>query len=756
MSQGKFSNPRPNRDEERQIEETFRRLTQKQTSGKAASQAKPKSRPAPQTRAEAAVRAKTGGEYHPPQIPEEPAEPSLEELLRETPLWTEPVEEAFPKPLEDSFDITFDQPIPASPETQRFSPDALRQEAAASHPIRQTPQVSARIPDDSREFPEDYPEESEEDSLDRFLAFFRRNRLSIVIALFAVALLLIVGAVSIFRSASDTDPYDGRILENIYIADVAVGGMTKEEAAAALKEATNQTYASMDMVVDFGTAQLRLSPKDTGIRVDVNAAVNEAFAYGRTGTDSEQQQAAEQLPYRSHTIGMLPYLNLDTDYVFSVLSDYAEDTGSTLTQTTYGLQGKQPALDAENFDEDAPTQILVITMGTPGIGFDVNSVYNQVLDAYSLHSFLVEVETTQSAQEPDPVDLEAIYEEFYIAPKDASMDHQNYEMIPGSYGYGFDLEKARELVAAADFGEEIRIPMEYIAPEILEEEMFFRDEMGSYATPHTGNGSRNTNLRLACEALDGIVIDPGKTFSFNTVVGSRTSSAGYKEAPACESRDGEKTGGGVCQVASTLYAAALMADLEILERSEHDFVPGYIDFGMDADVDSADLRMRNNSSYPVQISAEVSNSKVSIRILGTDDRDYYIQLEYEITKTLKPETEYEDFPYNNRYGYEDGDVIEEGITGYQVKTYKCKYSRDTGRMTSRDYETTTRYETVNRVVARVEEEPTEPETAPPTTLPAPTEPPAVETTVPEETEASVIFDGEPMPEGHGHDHKPSR
>ena len=132
----------------------------------------------------------------------------------------------------------------------------------------------------------------------------------------------------------------------------------------------------------------------------------------------------------------------------------------------YGLEGKQPELGADKFDASAPCQTLVITMGTPGIGFDVDDVYNRILDAYSLHVFLVTVEDIEPTAEPDPVDLMAIYEEFYIAPVDAKVDLRTYEVIPGSYGYGFDLEAAQKLVDQADYGEEVRIPMETIEPEL--------------------------------------------------------------------------------------------------------------------------------------------------------------------------------------------------------------------------------------------------------------------------------------------------
>ncbi|HCP71420.1 MAG TPA: hydrolase, partial [Clostridiales bacterium] len=174
-----------------------------------------------------------------------------------------------------------------------------------------------------------------------------------------------------------------------------------------------------------------------------------------------------------------------------------------------------------------------------------------------------------------------------------------------------------------------------------------------------------------------------------------------------------QVGGGICQVSSTLYCSTLLADLEIVSRTNHGFPVSYISYGMDATVSwrSPDFKFRNNTNYPIKIEASVSGGYVNVQILGTDEKDYYIEMSYVISETYKPETEYKDFKPDNPEGYKDGDVIEEGTTGYLVKTYKSKYSKATGALISKDFVANSRYKTVNTVVARVEE-PTEPTTEP--------------------------------------------
>lgn len=679
MSNGRFSQPRAHRDEEREIEQAFRQVTGQEKAPQ------PTRRPA----------------YKP--YPEED-EAFPEEVV---------VGEDFP--LRDSFEDDFDE-----------------------------------------EYDEEYDGDGE-DFIDRALAFGRKlftfleeNRKVALLSACAVALILVVSIIGILFAGSSPEPVpqDEPILGNVFIANIPVGGMTREEAIRAVTDATAGTYSARDMVVQLSGTELRLSPADTGAALDVEAAVNAAWDYGHTGTKAEQEKARQDSLTGSHTIGLLPYLKLDTAYIRNTLDEYAKNASQTLTQTTYGLEGGLPDLTKENLGSAKPEQTLVITMGTPGVHFDVDTVYDQVLDAYSLNVFEVSAEVKDTVSEPDPIDLQAIYDEFYIAPVDSRVDLQKYEIIPGTYGFGFDVIEAQKLISAAGYGETVRIPMKFIPPEVLEADAFFKDVLGSYSIPCGSNSSINTNVTLACEAIHGTVINPGEEFSFHSVVGRPTKDKGYKKVLGCSADEDRIMGGGNCQVASTLYCAALISDLEIVSRKAHELTEDYIHYGLDAHVrwDGADLRFRNNSGYPIKIEAHVTGDSIQIHILGTELRTHYVKLETAISNTLSYKTEYEDFDYDNEEGYEDGEVIREGVNGYLVKTYKVKYDAATGAAISREYQGETRYSAVNKLVARVEPEPTEPpteETEPQETEPAQTEPAETE---PAETEPAETEPAETEPE----------
>ncbi len=699
MSEGKFSQPRPHRDEERQIEESFRLLTEEKNRH----------------------RKKT---YN--------VEEDIQKTVREISAQEVSLPEEKGLPFERS--VRLEKTVQISQE--QLPPRRTAPPPQPQHP-RSTPRYDLLSEDldtffDSREVPpqDSFPEEEPDfiDKLIHFGEFFRKHQTPVILGLCGAAVLLIVLFVSIFFSGGKPAEQD-TLGGNVMIAGVNIFGKTREQAVDAVKQVADISYRHNDMIVDFGTTQLTLSPKDTGAQLDVQAAVDAAFAL----------EPSQDLQF----VALLPYLQLNTDYIRDTLNAYAEDTGSTLTQTSYGLEGDEPELSTDRFNENAPTQTLVIVMGTPGIGFDAKDVYEKVLDAYSLHQFQVTVENIESVSEPEPIDLESIYKEFYIEPVDASISLSTFETVPGSYGYGFDMQKARELVANAQHGEVLRIPMEYIAPEILDNDSLFRDTLGQHQTRGTNHDARNANIQLACSALNGTTLNPGESLSFSSIL---RKVSGYRMAP-------EDTGledveqGGVTQVASTLYYAALLSDLNISSRSNHGYLPSFIDYGLDA---GKDLVLQNSTGYPIRIDAQYTGGYVKVEIWGTEERNYYVMLDSSISSSTAGKTVYEEFPYDNEEGYQDGDVIQEGRTGYLIKSYKVKYDRKTARELSRDFLANSQYPAMDRIIAWVEEPvitepPTEPPTQPPTLPPTETTAPPPETT--EATQPSTEpFVAETQPE----------
>ena len=414
----------------------------------------------------------------------------------------------------------------------------------------------------------------------------------------------------------------------------------------------------------------------------------------------------------------MDYLTLNTDAIRGTLEAHRELFQSTYVPSSADLLGDMPVLDAgdENFDPDAKPQTLALTVGNPGRNIDMDLVYNQILEAYSRNELLVVIETPDENQDPEPFDLEALFEEYCTDYVNAAMDTETFEVIPEIYGYTFDLEAATAKLEEAGYGDVVEIPFSLVVPEVNAESLqalLFRDVLASYKTKHTTNENRNNNLRLACASLDGLILNPGEVFDYNTALGKRTTEAGYKYAPAYSGgATVNELGGGICQVSSTLYYCTLIADLEIVTRTAHSYVSSYIPYGMDATVswNGPHFRFSNNTNYPIRLEANVADGYVNISIIGTDERDYYVEMEYDLVGMTQFEDEIQTMTTSEAAaaGYKDGQVIQTPYTGYSVNTYKLKYSKETKELISKEKEAYSKYKSRNRITVSVIPDPTVP------------------------------------------------
>lgn len=553
----------------------------------------------------------------------------------------------------------------------------------------------------------------------------KKNRKIILISLCSVAAVLLIGIIATLGYLIVTDPNDGKILNNVSVAGVNVGNMSRSEAKAAIRAATENTYTVQDMVIEFPDTQIRLSPADTGAVLDINAAVNAAYDYGRVGTREEKEKALAASMISEHPIALLPYLSLNLDYIRQQLDDYGKSFNSVYEASSITLDGEMPLLDAndENFDPDAACQNLIINMGNPGRYIDIDKAYDRVLDAYSFNQFLVVVNMDEEETIPEEIDLEAIAAAYCTSPQDAVVDDETYEVVMEVYGYSFDMEKAQELLDASAYGETITVPMTMVAPEVIGgpiKELLFRDVLCEYQTEHTKDERRNTNLTLACEAINGTILDPGEEFDFNTVVGKRTTEKGYRSAAAYSSGKTVQTiGGGVCQVSSTIYYCCLIADLEIINRLPHSYISSYMPPGMDATVswNGPEFTFKNNTNYPIRIETWVADGYVHCKLVGTDEKDYYVEMEYEIIGYQTASSVVEVYPPDNPEGYKDGEVIQTAYNGCTVQTYKLRYDKETKELIEKVEDQLSKYKKRDKITVSIQV-PTEPPAEAPAETPA--------------------------------------
>lgn len=144
---------------------------------------------------------------------------------------------------------------------------------------------------------------------------------------------------------------------------------------------------------------------------------------------------------------------------------------------------------------------------------------------------------------------------------------------------------------------------------------YFSNVYSTYCSYYVNNKDRTTNLKIASKKINGTIIQPGETFDFNKVVGSRTSSKGYKKAHVFTGDDGVAMGlaGGICQVASTAFNAALLANVQIVERHQHSQRVSYVPLGRDAAIsgNAQNFKWKNNTKYAIKVGMTVKGGKIT-------------------------------------------------------------------------------------------------------------------------------------------------
>lgn len=165
--------------------------------------------------------------------------------------------------------------------------------------------------------------------------------------------------------------------------------------------------------------------------------------------------------------------------------------------------------------------------------------------------------------------------------------------------------------------------------------------ISEYSTVSTNNENANKNMALSLNAINGTVVEPGERFSFNETTGDTTTSAnGYLPAGAISNgKLVEEYGGGICQSATTVYGAALRADMEITERYNHRWPSTYVPIGQDATVDypSVDLEFENTSDYPIFIKSFMSGTTLTVQMYGYQPLEWdRIEVESQTTRTISP------------------------------------------------------------------------------------------------------------------------
>ena len=423
-------------------------------------------------------------------------------------------------------------------------------------------------------------------------------------------------------------------LPNTSIAGVDVSGQSREGATAALEGALPGLLADSRAEFTCAGQSYAVNGDDPSVSVDAAAAVDAALTdqAGSFFTRGGRYLAAVM---HGNRYSVPVTLTGTPDAVTRAVEECSDPEAQTTWEVTDTELVLHKGVTGRTIDVAALTDALAERLG--------HLVSNDEPASYA------PIEAQVTTAPPAAPDFDAIRSEVAAEPADAYLDKETREIVPSVTGVDFDTAQAQAVLDAAGEGETVSVPLLLTEPELTTAKLeanLFKDVLGSGSTTCAGPSNRWYNIDLAAKRLNGTILLPGETFSYNDTVGPYTLASGYKAAGTYQSVDA--TAGGICQLSSNLYWVTLKANLEIVERHKHQFNGGYMPvIGTDATVwsDQLDFRFQNNTDYPIKIESYLDkNHKLHVTIYGTDTTGIHGEPYHVVISTV---------PYKNTYQPKD-------------------------------------------------------------------------------------------------------
>lgn len=419
--------------------------------------------------------------------------------------------------------------------------------------------------------------------------------------------------------------FNPNIISGVTIKGLDVSGLSKSDAKYQLDNYLANSLPT-EIKVKHGDFESTISLSQIEATFDTKTASEDAFKIGRQGNPLQNNFYVLSTMFSKTNIE--PNVIINTEQLTKNLEEISTQLPDTVIQSSYYQEGNN----------------LIITSGKEGYIVDIEPTIEAIKNSISSLSCKdTPIELVVKTEKPNPIDIEKIHNEIYKEPINASYTKEPFTIHPSENGLDFkiSIDEAKNIISSEN-KEEYVIPLKIIYPNVTTNMIgteAFPDQLSNFSTKYsTKDTDRTTNLRLASNKINGVVLMPGETFSYNKVVGKRTIAAGYKEAPIYVNGKVENgLGGGICQISSTLYNAVVYANLDIVQRSNHQFVPSYVTASRDATVvyGSIDFQFKNNRNYPIKIVSSVSGGIANVQIFGLkEDGDYDVEISsYETGRT---------------------------------------------------------------------------------------------------------------------------
>ncbi len=494
----------------------------------------------------------------------------------------------------------------------------------------------------------------------------------------------------------------GRIYPNVMLGEVNYGGMSEQQAAQQLKESVAQARgAGVDFVLPDGTEVAHVALDEMPEYVDFDGLAKHIYnVYGCNDsflTAGARYVRALIKPQDAAAAVGLYYSPDRLDGLADTLCDdiTCDPVEFAIHVTEDGKVSVTKPMDGRAATDTAKEQLAMYLGGAYLSGGKPSEIVLKSAVEGGIYDVI-------PAQE---IDLAEQRSAILGQKVNASFDKETGEIVPGHAGVEFTLEDLTAAYESAAAGETVDVPNATVElPDVTTEQLekvLFRDELSSYTTKVGGAAGRRANVKLTASRIDGYILNSGETMKYGPLVTPFTAANGYSPAPGyLQGKTVDMVGGGACQASSTLYAAALYANLEIVQRTNHGFASDYIGLGLDATVAEGgpEFEFRNNTDYPIKVCAAYTTSGnknyLKITILGTKVDDSYVKIRTDVLETI-PFTE--EIIETDELAPGERKVEQTAYTGYKVKTYRNVYSGD-GKLISSTFEANSNYKARNRIV----------------------------------------------------------
>lgn len=448
-----------------------------------------------------------------------------------------------------------------------------------------------------------------------------------------------------------------KIYGRIFIQKINVANETAEEANKDISKKYKENEL-LGIQLLHGDYKTTISYSQIDITANIDGAVQQAYLIGRKGNiiTNNYSILGRILFEKNITINF----DINKDNIKNIIEDINLKLPDAKIDSTYYIDGDK----------------LVIRKGTAGVEIDEEKLENEIINKIeNLADDDRTIEIPVNTVQPSKIDIEKIAEEIKKEPQNAYLSQNPLEVHADENGIdlAISIDEAKKILL--EDKEEYEIPLKITPASVKVTDLgedAFPNELATYTTNYdASNTNRNNNLMLAAEKLNGTIINPGEEFSYNKTIGQRTIEAGFKTAKAyANGKVVLDVGGGICQLSSTLYNAALLTNLEITERHNHYFKTSYLPAGRDATVSwgGVDFKFKNNRKYPVKIIAKAENGVVKVSIYGIkQDDDYQVTIDSKVTSIIESETQYQE---DNSLTKGEEVTIQNGEDGCTSETYK--------------------------------------------------------------------------------------